>query len=428
MRRWVLVVPFMFFACSGSQQPTATVAVSSPVPDPDPASAPSPPVDAGSIDPPPPVGDVPDAGMPADPPPQKSCMAAQGGSDKLLVGADMTDGVAEQARFDIRYLYLAGGLGTGSCSNSPEWWGCWQDLSQPPGQYLRDLLGKTKLPMVSYYELLQTSGVAEGKPEVAALTNGTLLKRYFDDWRFVLQQIGQGPALLHIEPDLWGYAQQANSNPHALPAAVTSANPADCSAQENSVAGFAKCLIAMVRKYAPHAKVGLHASAWASGIDGTSNSNPSVDMAAEARKVADYLLALGGGDGDFVVVEASDRDAGWYQAQGAGNAFWDPANTTLPTFHQAFSWVTALTERMNKPALWWQLPLGNMSLPNVNLQWQDNRVDYFFTHTDEVARTNAFAMVFGAGEDHQTNPSTDNGNFVKRVLALTAAGGQPVCP
>ncbi|MCA1826856.1 MAG: hypothetical protein LC689_07940 [Myxococcales bacterium] len=373
MRRWVLVVPFMFFACSGSQQPTATVAVSSPVPDPDPASAPPPPVDAGSIDTPPPVGDVPDAGMPADPPPQKSCMAAQGGSDS-------------------------------------------------------DLLGKTKLPMVSYYELLQTSGVAEGKPEVAALTNGTLLKRYFDDWRFVLQQIGQGPALLHIEPDLWGYAQQANSNPHALPAAVASANPVDCSAQENSVAGFAKCLIAMVRKYAPHAKVGLHASAWASGIDGTSNSNPSVDMAAEARKVADYLLALGGGDGDFVVVEASDRDAGWYQAQGAGNAFWDPANTTLPTFHQAFSWVTALTERMNKPALWWQLPLGNMSLPNVNLQWQDNRVDYFFTHTDEVARTNAFAMVFGAGEDHQTNPSTDNGNFVKRVLALTAAGGQPVCP
>ena len=47
----------------------------------------------------------------------------------------MTDAVAEQARFDIRYLYLAGGLGTGNCATSPEWWGCWQDLAVPPGQY-----------------------------------------------------------------------------------------------------------------------------------------------------------------------------------------------------------------------------------------------------------------------------------------------------
>jgi len=130
---------------------------------------------------------------------------------------------------------------------------------------------------------------------------------------------------------------------------------------------------------------------------------------------------------DFVVVEASDRDAGWYKSLGR-NTFWDPTNTTLPNFHQAFTWATALTERMNQPALWWQLPLGNMALPNSGLQWQDNRVDYFFAHPDEVARTNAFGMVFGGGEAHQTTPSTDNGNFVKKVQQLVAAGGQAACP
>jgi hypothetical protein len=100
----------------------------------------------------------------------------------------------------------------------------------------------------------------------------------------------------------------------------------------------------------------------------------------------------------------------------------------LPNFHQAFTWTQALTERMGKPALWWQLPLGNMSLPNVVHEWQDNRVDYFFSHPAEVARTNAFGMVFGAGEARQTNPSTDHLNFVTKVQQLVAAGGQGACP
>lgn len=366
---------------------------------------------------------------------------------RLLVGADMTDAVAAQAPFDIRYLYLAGGLsdGAGPCQSCGSctaaaaacggtagcaWWGCWQDPQVAPGQYVRDLLAKTKasgqLPLITYYELLQTSGVAEGAAEVRALQDAALLARWFNDFRFVLQQIGAAPALLHLEPDLWGYAEQVNADPHLIPAAVAQANPADCAAQEASVAGFGRCAIAMVRKYAPNAKVGLHASAWGSGITGTTNRDPSVDMAAQARAVADFLLAAGAAAGDFVVVEASDRDAGYYQSLGQ-SAFWDPTNKALPNFQQAFTWVAALTARLGRPALWWQVPLGNMALGNVPLQWQDNRVDYFLAHPDQVAAANAFGMVFGAGEAHQTNPSSDGGNFVRRVQQLAAAGGQPVC-
>lgn len=381
-----------------------------------------------------------------------SCLAAPllaqlSRSGKLLVGADMTDAVAAQAPFDLRYLYLAGGLadGSGTCQTCGAcnaagstcggtagcaWWGCWQDPLTAPGQYVRDLLAKTKasgqIPLITYYELLQTSGVAEGAAEVRALQDGALLARWFNDLRFVLQQIGSTTALLHIEPDLWGYAEQVNADPHLIPAAVPQANPADCAAQEGSVAGFGRCVIAMVRKYAPNAKVGLHASAWGSGITGTTNRDPSVDMAAQARAVADFLLAAGGGGGDFVVVEASDRDAGYYRSLGQ-DAFWDATNQTLPSFRQAFAWVTALTARMGRPALWWQLPLGNMSLGNVPLQWQDNRVDYFFAHPDQVAAANAFAMVFGAGESRQTNPASDGGNFVRKAVQFAAAGGQPVC-
>ena len=398
------------------------------------------------------------AGGPASPDPGTSgnltCLASSflsgmGSTRKLLVGADMTESVAEMAPFDVRYLYLAGGLPDGngpcsscasgctaagvSCANSGpgcEWWGCWQDDRLPPGQYVRDLISRTQsrgqLPLISYYELLQTSGVSEGAPEVAALNDPRLTGRYFNDWRFVLQQIGTARALLHMEPDLWGYAEQLSSNPHALAAAVRVANPTDCSGQEDSVSGFAQCLIAMVRKYAPNARVGLQASSWGAGVDVHENTDPTFDVAGHARRTADFLLACGAGASDFVVVEASDRDAGYYKSIGK-NTFWDATNATLPDFQQAFDWTRSLTERLGRPALWWQLPLGNMSLPNVVQKWQDNRVDYFFAHTVDVARTNAFGMVFGAGNSLQTNPSTDGGNFVARVQELVARGGQLVC-
>lgn len=390
-----------------------------------------------------------DAGTPA----AQSCLTTpllqKLGKTQLLVGADMSDGVAESAPFDVRYLYLSGGLadGNGTCSSCASgctsagascantagcgWWACWQNDALAPGQYVRDLVTKTaakhQLPMITYYELLQSSGVTEGSAEVTVAANDrTLMTRLFNDWRLVLQQIGSSPALLHVEPDFWGYAEKVNPDPHAQPAAVASANPTDCGGQENSIAGMARCLIAMARKYAPNAKVGLHASSWGSNREVMQNKDPSLDVAAAARDLADFLLACGAADGDFIGMDLADRDAGYERSLG-NNTFWDPTNRTLPNFTQAFTWAQALTERMHLPGLWWQVPLGNMSLPDVNTQWQDNRVDYFFSHTADVAKTNAFGMMFGAGEVHQTSPSTDNGNFVARTNALSKSGGQAAC-
>ncbi|GAC1339158.1 MAG: hypothetical protein NVSMB23_07800 [Myxococcales bacterium] len=397
------------------------------------------------------AGSPPSGGTP--PPSTGSCLAApllaQLGSRKLRVGADMSDAVAKSAPFDVRYLYLSGGLadGSGPCNSCASqctaagascstaaggcaWWGCWQDDSKAPGKYVRDLLAKTKaagqIPMITYYELLHTSKVAEGPAEVAAVAGTELMTRFFNDFRLVLQQVGGSVALLHVEPDFWGYAQQANPDPHAIPAAVARANPADCGGQENSVAGLGRCLFAMARRYAPNAKVGLHGSGWATRMDVTQNRDPSLDVAAEGRKLGDFLLACGAGDSDFVAIDASDRDSGFARSQGR-ETFWDPTDKTLPSFRQAFTWAAALTARLGRPALWWQVPLGNMSLPNVVKQWQDNRVDYFFSHPADVARTNAFGMVFGPGESRQTSASTDGGNFVGKVRALASAGGQPAC-
>jgi hypothetical protein len=151
-------------------------------------------------------------------------------------------------------------------------------------------------------------------------------------------------------------------------------------------------------------------------------------MEGEAQKVADWLLACGGAESDFVVVDPLDRDAGYYETVLHRNTWWDASDRTLPHFAQAFRWAKALSERMQKPNLWWQIPVGNMGLPNTNQAYRDNRVETLFARTQEVAQAHGFGLAFGAGEEHQTTPETDRGMLYARTNALHAAGGQPPCP
>ena len=372
------------------------------------------------------------------------------GKDTVLVGGTMADATAAKAPFDGRYLYLSGGLFDGSApcgscttgctaggstcaSGSCGWWGCWQDVQAAPGQYVISFVnvnekGSPKqIPMFTYYEELQTSGLGEGKTQVAALNDAAFLTRYLADWRFVLQKIGTHAALLHIEPDFWGYVEQLNSDPHAVPAKVTTANATDCAGYENSATGVAKCMIHMVRIYAPNAKVGVHASAWGTNVDVFGNSDAKLDVVGEAKKMATFLTALGAQDGDFIVSDPSDRDAGYYQSTGR-NTWWDATNATLPNFHQAFTWTKALAEAISLPIFLWQIPVGNMSQTNTTDHWQDNRLDYFFAHMDEVVAAHVVGLFFGAGATGMTTPETDGGNFVAKTTAYRAAGGAKICP
>ncbi|QSQ22944.1 hypothetical protein JY651_48965 [Pyxidicoccus parkwayensis] len=373
------------------------------------------------------------------------------GKDKLLVGAKMENSTASSAAFDVHYLYISSALTQsssvctacndscttqeGSCGQyACAWWGCWQDIAVAPGAMVRDFVrtakGRGQLPFITYYVQLLGSRLGEGAAQLGALNDAAFLQRYLNDWRFTLQQVGTEKALLHLEPDLWGYVQfnATNGDPAQVPAKVTTANPTDCGTQPNNAVGLARCMVAMARKYAPNAKVGLHASPWATKMDVYLNAQASFDVAGEARKVADFLLKLGAADTDFIVIEASDRDAGWYQVNQGENTWWDANNATLPHFHQAFAWAKALSERLNKPNFWWQLPVGNMALPNSGNKWKDNRVDYFFAHTAELAAAHSVGFAFGAGIDGTTTPESDNGNLVNRVKAYKQAGGQKLCP
>lgn len=376
-----------------------------------------------------------------------SSLLAELGKDHVMVGVSTGDATTAAAPFDLRYMYLSGGYPDGagpcdscaqnctsggqSCSNAVgcAWWGCWQYDQDPPGAYVRSFVQEAQqngqIPMITYYEVLQASGVAEGQPEVDAMNDPAFLPRFFADMRFLLQQIGNAPAIVHVEPDFWGYAQQTGQSPHALPAPVPTANPLDCAAEEASIAGVGRCLSAMAAKYAPNAKLALHGSPWATNFDVVANTDPGFDVAGHAAQLGAFLAECAP-DAELVVVDGSDRDAGFDESNGQ-DTWWDETNQSLPNFHQAFAWSKALSESLGKPHLWWQLPVGNSTLPNVTNQWKDNRVEYFFAHMDEVAAAHGVGAAFGAGEGQQTTPESDGGLLVSSVQAYAAAGGEPLC-
>jgi hypothetical protein len=374
------------------------------------------------------------------------------GHDHLLIGFAGDDSVVGQAPFDSRYQYLSGGIADGagpcgsclscatkgtSCVNEGgamgcAWWGCWQYDQDPPGAYVRNFVSAAakagEIPMITWYQILQASGVVEGAAEVnQAATDQTFMSRYLADFRFMLQQVGQAKAFIHLEPDFWGYCQQQNGDATKLPAAVASANAMDCGSQPNTIAGLGRCMVAMVRKYAPNAQVGLHASAWSSNMDVLGNKDPSFDGAAEAKKTVAFLGATGGDMMDFVVVDYSDRDAGFYMSMGR-NTWWDDTNMTLPDFTQALAWTKVIGDGLMKPVVVWQIPVGNGQGTNTCNSYRDNRVDYLMTHTADVVRADVALLAFGAGAACQTTPSSDGGNLIAKTKALAAAGGQAICP
>jgi hypothetical protein len=378
--------------------------------------------------------------------PVLACSGAAGaGFTSLQIGFTGSDVTAAKPGFDLRYQYIAGVLApdpdclsstrTNALGCGSAWWGTWQYNQDPPGAFVRSFVSGAEraglLPMLTYYVILPAArdrlGIVEGDPEVSvAATNATFMASYLDDFRFFLRQIGTAPAIVHVEPDFWGYAQNTGSAPSDLFAAVHTANSTDCGAFPDTIAGLGQCLQAMTRTYAPNALFSLHGSPWATLFDCVLNTDPHLDVAAKARATADFLVSCAPA-ADLIVVDIADRDAAYYGSIGR-NIWLDPTDATLPSFAQAFRWSRALRAQAGKPLLWWQVPVGNGSLDDGPGAWRDNRVEYFFAHPDRVAGSGAVGVAFGAGADGQTTPESDRGYLWSCAAALHAAGGQPLCP
>jgi hypothetical protein len=321
------------------------------------------------------------------------------------LGNDVSGGPASADAYglgpkvDIHYLYLSG-LD-------------WTSWSGGGGAYVTEHAEEAKargvVPMFTLYQ-----AAAWGEGNLGAFANGTFMTSYWRGVRTLFERLGDfdAPAMVHFEPDFWGYVQrQGGDDPSKVKILVGSRTP-ECAGLPETVAGFGACLVKLARTLAPKTVVGFSASTFGAYTNG----------APDALRVATYLEAVGGA-ADFVVIETLDRDAGCFErgidplCQRSGSFYWSDED-----FANHLAWANAIRKKTKKPLLWWQMPLG---VPSGNPggwagRYRDNRVKYLFTHPSDFVAAGGFGAVFGTGAPNQTTAKTDGGQFATALTAYLA--------
>lgn len=271
---------------------------------------------------------------------------------------------------------------------------------------------KGVVPMFTLYQ-----AAAWGEDNLSAFNNTDFMTKYWRGVRTMFQLLGQAnvPAITHIEPDFWGYLQQAGDDPASVTMKV-GALVSECSDLPSNAAGFGKCIIRLGRKYAPKTMIGFSASTFAAYTNG----------ASDPTRIAKYLDTVSGGAADLVVVETLDRDAGCFEAatdpncKRSGSFYW-----TATDFANHLAWAKTVRTVSGKPLLWWQMPLGAPSSTKGGYasHYRDNRVQYLFAHAWQFAEAGGIGAVFGPGAPNQTTVNTDGGQFKSAYSNYLSFGG-----
>jgi hypothetical protein len=292
----------------------------------------------------------------------------------------------------------------------------WPTYNTPEGAYVRlfadDCAAHGDVPVFTLYQ-----SNAWGDGNIWGFQQDTFMQPYWHNYDVLLSQLAafDKPVAIQIEPDFWGYAmnltyQNFGRNPASFTMLVTKYEPA-CSDLPDNLIGFGKCIIRLAHQKVPKAIIGLQPSVWAAG------QKPQV--------IADFMKTVGAGDGDVVFVETLDRDAGCWEAAGpecqgrsSTGMYWNDAG-----FATHFAYVKTMTTTLGRPAIWWQTPLGVPSTtPGGSAgHYRDNRVEYFFAHTDQLISAGGVGAMFGVGAGNQTTWDSDGGQFKNAVAGYVAA-------
>src|SRR5581483_10102545 len=158
--------------------------------------------------------------------------------------------LVRHAPLDLRYQYLASGVNTG------RGWATWNPNGSFASMYVKESIAARVIPVFTYYQLLQSSpaaGSSELEKDLSNLKNAATMKAYWSDYELLLRRINTSAArhlvVVHVEPDLWGYLEQANATSLAR--------------------SFAQRLIALRNKLAPHVMLAWHLSVWGTMEDPT---------------------------------------------------------------------------------------------------------------------------------------------------------------
>jgi hypothetical protein len=327
--------------------------------------------------------------------------------------------------YKFRYQYLCGGVNTGTG------WATWNAGAKFADYYVDESVAAGITPVFIYYQLLQSSpaGGDEGTADRSNLKNNSTMSSYWSDVTLLFTHMGaySSKVVVDIEPDLWGYIQQASTgdNGASVQASVASSGNPDLAGLPNNAAGFAQAFVRLRDRYAPNVILGYELSMWGTMTDPLYQNIPLSQIDALAARSTAFQQSLGA-QFDLVFTDPADRDAAFDQIiNGDGGASWWDA-TDYQRFDQ---YVGDFVRGVGLRMVLWQTPIGNTKMRAMNNTWghyQDNHVEWWFddatgTHLSTTIAAGVVAILFGGGADGTTaasdamgdgatNPSPINGN------------------
>jgi hypothetical protein len=330
--------------------------------------------------------------------PQSSVPIPAGWPHHLAIGAADSPGDAQalraRARVDMRYQYLAGGVNTG------HGWATWNPGGSFVSMYVRESFAAHLTPVFTYYQLLQSApsvGSTEQARDLSNLRDPATMRAYWADYELLLARVnaaaGSRLVVIHVEPDLWGYLEQAHVTRLAR--------------------SFAQRLVALRNRLAPHVLLAWHLSVWGTGEDPT-YSKPSLAHMDHLAAVSAAFYESLHAHFDLVFNDVTDRDADFYKdVEGNPHTWWGPAD-----FVRHDRYIAGFTRRTHTAVVLWQLPVGDTHENDTWNHFRDDRLQWWLgassaAHLRATRDAGVIGLLFGAGAAGDTTPQTDGGFFYR---------------
>lgn len=339
------------------------------------------------------------------------------------------------APWNFAYRYLNGGV------NNENGWRYWDqgNVGTFEGAYAYDYAKKATdrgyTPVFTFYQMLQSIsadciGCDETKDDIITLNDPYAMRSYFEEFKLMMQLIGTGKyngrqgigktIVVHVDPDLAGYAEQAvldnnrcfgqctaqGNDPSFLKAAVSSTRMPELEGLPDTYQGYNYALLKLRDMYAPNVLMAPHVNSWGTLQDVGKSTDPTLDVYALGKLAGEFAALSGTRDVpagikpyDFIFNDVDDQDSG------ATGDWLDRTNLTLPNFHRWEQFVKGAVEASGKKAMIWQIPVGNQvyrTMNNTPGHWQDNKAEYLFGHMQELVDVGIVGLMFGHGQPDST--------------------------
>jgi hypothetical protein len=376
-----------------------------------------------------------------------SLLALASAASAATIGIGLTDGpggakqLRRSAPFAYRYQYLAGGVNTG------DGWPTWNPGGTFVTRYVRESLAAHVTPVFTLYTIRQSlpgrDVSDEAKADLGNLADRGTMRAWYDNARLLFKRAGafHRRVLVHVEPDLWGYGQQAavRDDARTVPAVVASSGDRDLAGLPDTLAGFARAVVRLRDRYAKNVVLGYHLSVWGTNTDIALQNPPGKQVDALGHRAARFYRSLGARF-DLTFAEFSDRDSGFKQfVYGDNGASW----WTAADFRRDVRFDRVYSRATGQRIVKWQIPLGNTLMRAMDDTWghyRDNRVQWLLgsgaaarDHLRQYAGAGVIALLFGGGADGTTcacdaradgvtNPPPTHGN-TRRSLSADDDGG-----